>query len=195
MPDSFESTLSAYMTFIEPALAAELASRVGKLSVLRNKIGLVSERVDELEKSAQFKELVSVTRAAFATDDYERKTSGVWEYRIGNFFRQTGHYQELTEQRSLDFDSVLARYKEAFLKKEVGVTYLAPIEFVEFAEREIELDDFRICSFSKEQLEKRLNLRTSNFWHVSQSYTRKPAKKLETNLFLEINGMSRGRGN
>jgi hypothetical protein len=107
--------------------------------------------VDDLESSAEFDKLVLETRSAFS-GDYHGKSKSVWRVALKNFFRRSGYYSDVFEGKSVDGDAALERYREAFQRRKIEVSYLAPMEYVRFAEESMKFGTFEIMRFGADAL-------------------------------------------
>jgi hypothetical protein len=148
--DSLRAAFDAYLQLVASktqGLRSGFQSR-GGLTVLLNR---ESKRqiVESLERRAQFKELVRLTRSAFP-DSY---LSGLHEH-VGHFFRRRGAYDQYLEEQEVDAASLFAAFEGAFRQREMLVRYLAPLERVGFSRDHLDCGSFSIRRFSREELDK-----------------------------------------
>jgi len=148
--DSLRAAFDVYLQLVASktqGLRSGFQSR-GGLTVLLNR---ESKRqiVESLERGAQFKELVRLTRSAFP-DSYP---SGLHEH-AGHFFRRSGAYDQYLEEQEVDAASLFAAFEGAFRQREMLVRYLAPLERVKFSRDHLDCGSFSIRRFSREELDK-----------------------------------------
>jgi len=130
-------------------------ARKGELIVFENRALELQMLVNELESKSNFSALVQETSNALSK-------LGVISlpvflaFHVQNFFRRSGYYSAAFNGRNPNIDDTLRTYIEAFTRKEVQVTYLAPIEFVDFSEPYFDFNTFKICKFSPAELEELL---------------------------------------
>jgi hypothetical protein len=112
-------------------------------------------RVDFLEKGSEFKELVKQTNLAFA--ERPDHLSGLFcESAVGTFFRRSGYYLEVFDGRVPDAhtsEAAFGPYCAAFERRESSVRYLAPLEFLSFAEAQMDFDGFSLRQFTRDELD------------------------------------------
>ena len=82
-----------------------------------------------------------------AKNDFDAPIGGLWEHRAGDYFRLSGLYMRLFEGQTTPLEGVIALYKAAFEADAYKVTYLAPLEFVGFAQDVLDCGRFRIQRF------------------------------------------------
>jgi hypothetical protein len=109
----------------------------GTLRLHRNEAMELLTLVDELESEAEFHQLVMETRSAFL-GAYHVKSEYGWQQAIKDFFRRSQCYSDSFEKKSLSVDTAFQNYCGTFQRRQIQVTYLAPMEFVRFAERFME---------------------------------------------------------
>ena len=109
-------------------------------------------RVDYLEKGPEFEGLVEQTNRVF--DERPDKISQlVCGSAVGNFFRRSGCYLDIFRGEASDPDGLFQTFCRAFQPKEMELTYLAPIEFVRFAEQRMDFGIFVIRRFREDELD------------------------------------------
>lgn len=154
MPDKLDEIFRTYTEAVEAKLRnkTETPRREARLRLLPNKAMELGASVDELENAAEFYQLVLQTRSSFS-GDYHGKSESAWQRAIEDFFRRSGYYTDVSEGKSLSVDTALSNYREAFQRREIQITYLAPIEFVRFAENSMEFGTFQVRRFAADELE------------------------------------------
>lgn len=129
------------------------APREGLFRLIRDSNRSIRESVVTLEDTAAFNELVAATRIAFHPQP-TRPDHSVWEHAVKNFFRRSGLYTAAAAGSAVDKGETFAQYTSAFRSTERAVTYLAPIEHVEFAAECLDLGPFHIRRFTRADLER-----------------------------------------
>jgi len=130
---------------------SEELNRKGPLRLLVNKAVELRIMVDELENDDEFHQLVLETPSSFY-GDYHGKNEWAWQQAVKNFFRRSAYYADIFEGKSVSIEATFHNYREAFQRREFQVNYFAPMEFVKFAERTMDLGAFHIRRFSSEEL-------------------------------------------
>lgn len=109
--------------------------------------------IKQLEDGHEFSALLEETRSAFRCDDWHSaRRASSWTDPVKNFFRRTGYYTNKFAGSDMPCD-LFERYEAAFQRRSVQTTYLAPMEFVEFAKPELKFSGFEIRRFDREELE------------------------------------------
>ncbi len=119
--------------------------------------------VDQAELSSQFDTLVDATRDEFSV----RTVHGDHRLRlsIGNFFRRSGFYLDVFNGSALDSAEYLQKYENAFTRDEIEHTIYAPLNYVEFSKRTIDIADFQLVRLSRAELDDLFSNRTRElFW-------------------------------
>ncbi|MFQ5904868.1 MAG: hypothetical protein ACE5JO_14390, partial [Candidatus Binatia bacterium] len=107
--------------------------------------------VDELENEPEFHQLVSETYSSLR--DGHTKSVIRWERAVENFFRRSGFYIDIFEERTIGVDATFDNYRKAFQKRKTQVRYLAPMEFVRFAKHSMDFGEFQVRRFTADELE------------------------------------------
>ena len=133
---NLESVFLAYIDKVQSDFSAakDSAKQLSNIRLIKTSEGMLQDSVASVERSEQFSNLVTETRATFAKDDFERTLGGMWEECIRNFFRRSGCYQDIFAGGSADAKTLISLYQESFLKSQMIKTHLAPLEFVGFEE-------------------------------------------------------------
>lgn len=108
--------------------------------------------VDELEKQKEFHGLVKETQSVFAGDYHVESGEQLWRHHVHNLFCQSGYYLDLMHGKDINLDAAFSNYCASFEKREVEITYLAPLEFVSFAQPSMDFAAFQIRRFSMQEL-------------------------------------------
>jgi len=105
--------------------------------------------VEKLEKMSIFKELVQETHFVFSGRNRSKSEYAefTWRQPVENFFRNTGFYIDLFEGKTPEIEANFDRYSQALTMQKTQRRYLAPMEYVQFAEECMDLGEFRICRF------------------------------------------------
>jgi len=127
----------------------------GPLQLLPNRATLIA-KVEDLERTSQFQRLLEETRSGFSKGE---------ERAIKSFFRRSGCYLDAFEGKTINIDTLFDAYCKAFQRDEVQVTYLAPMEFVSFAQDSMDFGDFQICRFTKDNLSSILGSRVNEVFY------------------------------
>lgn len=112
--------------------------------------------VDELEKQKEFHELVVETQSVFAGDYHVESSEQTWHNHVHNFFCQSGYYLDLMYEKDVNLDTAFSNYCASFEKRETEIIYLAPLEFVSFAQPSMDFAEFQIRRFSMQELDRML---------------------------------------
>lgn len=136
--------------------------------------------VNKAEEHSSFHHLIKETQATYAGKAKcimatSCKVMGIfktpvlddalWMMAISNFFRRSGYYFSLYEEKSLDSDDLFERYKSAFNKEEFEITYLVPLGNIRFIASPMDFGDFKIKQFSEEELEAILHNRLNESFY------------------------------
>jgi len=127
----------------------------GPLQLLPNRAALTA-KVDDLERTNQFQGFLEETRVGFPKGG---------KPAITNFFRRSGFYLDAFEGKTVDVDTLFDAYCEAFQRQEVQVTYLAPMEFVSFAQNSMDFGNFQICRLANDNLRSMLGSRVNEVFY------------------------------
>ncbi len=139
--------------FLEYHNKANMLKRLYNLTNYKNELVFTST-VKELDKSSEFDFLVEETSNLYS-GDYHGKNKSAWEQAVKNFFRRSGYYIDLFEDKNIDNDDLFRKYYESFKQHKTEIIYLAPLEFVDFKPDNLVMDfgTFQIRKFSKNELE------------------------------------------
>jgi hypothetical protein len=115
-------------------------------------------RIEELEESPEFKELVSVCSGIFGEkiigldlDPEEMQDS--FFYYMRNFFYRSGCYLRICEEDSLDMDDYFDQLWNAYTNSEDATFTFLSLLTVRFPENLIDFGTFKIQRFTKEELD------------------------------------------
>ena len=123
-----------------------------KLTVLVNRRIELKALVDELETQSEFKELVKETGFVFSKDCSRGEIKGKWKHCVQDFFRRSRVYLQLHKLKKVDVDRLFRKYQNSFQKSHVEITYIAPMELVQFAEDSMDFGTFQIRKFGEGEL-------------------------------------------
>lgn len=153
MPDDLEQAFHRYIYAVQSKLQkrSEEVRTKGTLRLHVNEAMELRTLVDELENEAEFHQLVAETRSS-CSGDYHGKNESAWQQAVKNFFRRSEYYSDLFKNKPPSADTALQNYCEALQKREIRITYLAPMEFVQFAEQSMDFGAFQIRRFSANEL-------------------------------------------
>jgi len=135
---------------IQAQYVREDTQRLDALVILRNDVLTLQALVDELENSEPFTSLVRKTVASFPENSHFGRTSAA--QAVGHFFRRSRCYIDVFKNQVIDPESLFHTYEHACQRQERQVTYLVPLQGVEFAESRMDFGKFVIQSFSHRQL-------------------------------------------
>ena len=120
---------------------------------LRNKARHLCDLVDQLEEGPEFSVLLKETISAFPRKGWHSSRSeSSWKDPIRQFFRRTGYYTNTFAGEDTP-RALVKRYEEAFQRRSVQTTYLAPVEFVSFPKPELKFSGFNIRKFDRNELD------------------------------------------
>ena len=136
----------------------------GSLRLVRNKAKILPDLVNELEEEDEFNQLVMETRSVFLPyhDEWDYHE---WNRATKHYFRRSGYYDDLFEGKKPNFDATLKNYEEAFQRREIKITYLAPMEWVQFAESTMNFGTFQIRRFTTDELSEILWNRVNDIFY------------------------------
>src|SRR5437870_5517954 len=110
----------------------------GVVRLVHDSTRLIRESVAALEDTEEFKALAIATRSAFHPRP-SRSDHSLWVNSVGNFFRRSGFYLNAAAGKAIAENVPFTQYSSAFGATERNVTYLAPIEHVQFAKAILQL--------------------------------------------------------
>jgi hypothetical protein len=127
----------------------------GPLRIITNESLEIRRIVDQLEKEAVFQELVKETSSEFSWRYNSIDNDDLWDYdlAIKRLFRRLNIYYDIYKGYIIDYNKLAEQFNLAFSRKEINVTYLAPIIGVKFAEDIIDVGYFQLRKFSVDELE------------------------------------------
>lgn len=129
----------------------------GVVRLVHDSTRLIRESVAALEDTEEFKALAIATRSAFHPRP-SRSDHSLWVNSVGNFFRRSGFYLNAAAGKAIAENVSFTQYSSAFGATERNVTYLAPIEHVEFAKAILHLGSFQIRRFTSDELARLLEV-------------------------------------
>jgi hypothetical protein len=98
---------------------------------------------------------VEAARNEFSADDIERSIGGLWTTPVQHFFRQSGLYQQIFAGQDIN-ESFADSFREALQRRTQQVTYLAPIDLIEFDQDVLDFGYFQIRCITEDELDKLL---------------------------------------
>lgn len=158
--DKLKMAFDSYLALVEEKLAKQGQKEYGN-----NELNLL---VNETENHPSFQHLIKETQVAFSdqakclmathfkvADVFKKPVfdDALWMMAISNFFRRSGYYFSFCEGKTANSDNLFERYKSAFNKDKIEITYLVPLENVRFVGSPLDFGDFQIKQFSEEELE------------------------------------------
>lgn len=134
----------------------EQRSTLPRVITVRNED--LREKIKKIEQHEAFYQLVKETRTVYGNGYHEygeeklRSHQELWAGALRNFFRRSGFYLNCFDGILYDPEEIFNLYCQSFSRKEMQITYLAPIGSVEldFGEEVLQFDDFSIRQFSEE---------------------------------------------
>jgi hypothetical protein len=112
--------------------------------------------LDRMESRAEFASLVRSSDREYPENIGELV---IWEATKSNltaFLRLSGLYRDALEGLPVNGSESAARYRVAMNASEDAVTYLLPIEGVEFSQEHLDCGDFEVTRFSPQDLDGRI---------------------------------------
>lgn len=109
--------------------------------------------VEHLEETQLFSSLANSVQHEVESKGYHKGHISFWHNAIRNFLRRSNYYSHLADSKALNSKVALRRLLSAFDRRQETVTYMAPMEYVEFAQVNIRCQTFAIQQFSKAQLD------------------------------------------
>ena len=123
--------------------------------VTKNRILYISPstKIEKYENTDEFKELVnkSMEEPSFVLHGI-LKGRGIWEHSIKNFFRRSGYYRSIIENKPINVDDIFKKYLHTFQRSSIQRTYLVPMGLVHFSEKSMDFGSFQIQQFTKREL-------------------------------------------
>jgi hypothetical protein len=110
--------------------------------------------VGQLENQAEFRQLVATARSLFAGDYHQRHEWG-WEHAVASFFRRSGCYVDIFDGKSISVDDAFQLFCQDFERREIQITYLVPLSYVDFGEESMDFGKFQIRRFIQKELEEK----------------------------------------
>jgi len=141
--------------------------------------------VEELESQEEFNRLVAETESAFS-GDHHRKGTKLWHQAVHNYFCRSGYYLGPASGEFTNLDDLFSKYCASFTEPKVHMTYLAPLEFVHFAQPSMDFGTFQIKRFSKQELETILQHRINSIFYPWAAISSDSLKLLSQYWFIQI---------
>lgn len=117
-------------------------------------IDLIAQ-VNELEDNQLFHDLIIETRHTFSRFQPNKDKENIidihkieWECRVRNFFRRFSTYYDIYLRHRINSDLLFNKYIEAFQRTKINELYLAPLEYINFAENNMDFGQFHIKKFT-----------------------------------------------
>ncbi len=145
---------------------------------------LLPRVVEELENQQEFDQLVAETQSAFSGDRHRGNTV-LWRQAVNNYFCRSGCYLGLVSREFANPDEFFSRYRAAFSAPKVQTTYLAPLEFVYFAQLCMDFSTFQIKRFSMHELETILQNRVNSIFYPWAAISLDSLKLLSQYWFVQ----------
>lgn len=123
------------------------------LRIVTNRPASLRELVEDLEKGAEFKNLVAEVRLAFLPDGYHGRDESLWAFALTNFLRRSRYYLDLSEEKTITDEDVIGKLGDAFRRQSRQATYLAPMEYLELGCDSMTFKRFTIRRFKRAELE------------------------------------------
>ena len=146
----------------------ETAKTDNRIHLVSTKTIAMNDAVEKAEQQKPFEELVSITRQEFC-DDYHGKSECAWRESVKNYFRRSGEYLALSEAENESSENEFDRYIEAFKRQTIEITYIAPLEFVRFSERQMDFGEFQICQMSANEISNLVGNQVNNIFYKRAS--------------------------
>lgn len=163
MPESFEGAFRTYVSLLldQSRRAERSAIRSAQLAAT------VVKAAEEIESRDEFAQLAFATGIEFGiAKEGQFEKQFFWKSYVSAFWRLSGVYEALFEGKAIDYADVEARYRAAFSATTNRVTYLAPIQFVEFGSMPTKRLDFEIRQFTSEELDLILHNQTKRIFYT-----------------------------
>jgi hypothetical protein len=153
-PAAIEELRQAFYAYIELVTVdlrcrSENRGASGPPTALLNTVTDLYAFVERWEKHLGFKGLARATGALFPSDFV---VVNFWEPELQHFFRRSRFYKDAYEGRDIDVAGLFQNLLGELRRRTTRVTYIAPIEGIDFSETSIEFVGFRIRRFSAAEL-------------------------------------------
>lgn len=144
--------------------------------------------VKEAEGQKEFEELGGITKSEFSSNN-EWGEWGDWgdcKEEVRNFFRNSGCYVDLFNDKKLNNEELFISYCKEFQKQDYQIKLLALMEFVEFAEDSMDFGSFRIRKFSTNELKAILRNEINEIFYPKAHFDVTELNKLEKYWFISL---------
>lgn len=172
---SLREELESYAKQCAAVLATngQVEQRRGSLKLVFNEDLHLRTGVQALEQHETFRRLIAAAQSRWAGEFHKLPgpTCGdsEWPMAVGNVLKRTGFYHAVLEG-DVDTAETEGRLDDAFSRREVPVTYLAPLEFVSFKTAEFDFGNFAVKQFTRTELDALLEMRTCRAFYPHATY-------------------------
>jgi hypothetical protein len=191
MIEKLENALEAYLHLLEVKYQEiRMLKEKGIFKIYSNRELEFIELVKHIENQTIFEQLISETYRFIYGHYFEKKKSIIdfsfsdMKSKVTNYFRKSGCYYNIYINEFVYSHSTIENYKAAFTRKEKKKYFLAPIEYVSFAENLMEFGQFKIQKFTVNELEKILNNKVNKLFYPRAYLKMEQLKELEEYWFI-----------
>ncbi len=183
MADNLYKAFRNYTDAIQSKLQkrSEKPNVKAPLRLVINKTWELQDKVDELENGDEFRQLAKETLSLLSEDHRKRQSAG--QAVVKQFFRRSSYYLDIFEGKRPNFDDTFQKYCEAPKRQKINISYLAPMEFVNFAEP-LEFDAFQVRTFSLDQLKTILSTTVNEVFYPPWSHIDVEQLQLQNYWFI-----------
>jgi len=153
--------------------SALLQYKCGNIELRNNKEMDLVSLINGLETDTSFHNLIKETRCSFS--EFEPNQDMInhldinrteWGNRVKNFFRRSNIYYDIYIRNNIDIVLEFKRYVDAFQRNEINETYLLPLEYISFAEDDMDFSQFQIRKYNSKGLNDMFQSNTNKiFYH------------------------------
>lgn len=192
METKLEQLLEEYLHLVESKYKETLIlKRKGILKLYSNKENEFNELVNHMEKQFIFVELINETYKFLDYGHYFEKKGSIIDLsfddlrrKIINYFRRSGCYYSIYTNEFDYCDYTSQKYIDALTRKEKNQYYLAPMEYVGFAEHLMDFGQFKIQKYTAGELDVILNNKINKIFFQRAYLKLEQLKELEDYWFI-----------
>lgn len=138
---------------------------------------MIRSFVERVERTKEFTSIVDAVSGALQSPGQKGPRDPWEQYHFSVFLKLSNFYIKSLSGHPVSLTEAVLLYVQEKTREQVGITYLAPLEFVKFSSTEpIPFGRFTICRFKKDELDELLKTdplrifhkHTPNTWLLSQ---------------------------
>ncbi len=162
--NKIHQSFKTYIEHVKDFFLNDTAKKTKHLDLHSNN----KEKIEKLESGEAFSILIEDTMkidSPFMKAQFFDESKDTWKNAIRNFFRRSTCYADIINNNTIDQKKLFETFLKLFKNKQTKISYYALIESVHFPKEILDFESFKICRFSKSELDTIFSSTTNKMYY------------------------------